>query len=124
MPPIARLAGVSLDSSDPVVLAKFYQELLELEVVYEADDFIALKGPGIYLSAQKVAAHQPPQWPEGERPKQLHLELSVKDLEGAEARAIELGARRASEQPSPEHWRVLIDPSGHPFCITTLIPDD
>jgi hypothetical protein len=26
-------------------------------------------------------------------------------------------------QPSPDRWRVLIDPAGHPFCLTTLIPE-
>lgn len=28
------------------------------------------------------------------------------------------------ESPSARHqWRVLIDPAGHPFCITILIPE-
>ncbi|MFI5036712.1 MAG: VOC family protein [Acidimicrobiales bacterium] len=124
MPRIARLGGVSLDCADPVVLAAFYRDLLELEVVLESDDFIALRGAGIYLTAQRVAAHRAPDWPRGEVPKQLHLELAVTDLDGAESRALELGARRAAEQPSPEQWRVMLDPAGHPFCITTLIPDD
>jgi len=55
-------------------------------------------------------------------PKQIHLELAVQDLETAEAEALALGATRPDQQPNPEHWRVLIDPAGHPFCITTLIP--
>jgi hypothetical protein len=57
-------------------------------------------------------------------PKQLHLELAVGDLDEAEAAALAaIGATKAQTQPSPELWRVLIDPAGHPFCITTLIPD-
>jgi len=48
----------------------------------------------------------------------------VRDLEVAEADALALGATKASHQPSPDSWRVLIDPAGHPFCITTMIPDD
>jgi hypothetical protein len=124
MAPIARLAGVSLDCSDPHELATFYRALLDLEVVYETDDFIALKGAGVYLTAQRVADHRVVDWPDALVPKQLHLELSVKDLDVAEAAAIEVGATKASTQPSPELWRVLLDPAGHPFCITTLIPDD
>jgi Glyoxalase-like domain len=34
-----------------------------------------------------------------------------------------IGASKASVQPSPESWRVLLDPAGHPFCVTTLIPE-
>src|SRR5580704_5423037 len=64
---------------------------------------------------QRVADHQPPDWPTGSAPKQIHLELAVDDLEAAEARALELGASKAAEQPSPERWRVLLDPAGHPF---------
>jgi hypothetical protein len=27
------------------------------------------------------------------------------------------------QSTAPESWRVLIDPAGHPFCITNLIPE-
>jgi catechol 2,3-dioxygenase-like lactoylglutathione lyase family enzyme len=123
MTPIARLGAVSIDSPDPASLAVFYRELLDLEVVVETEDFIALKGAGIWLTTQRVEAHQAPDWPAGLVPKQLHLELSVQDLDVAEAQALAIGATKANEQPSPELWRVLIDPDGHPFCITTLIPE-
>jgi hypothetical protein len=124
MAPIARLAGVSLDCPDPKALASFYQALLDVEVMFETDDFIALKGAGVYLTTQRVEEHRPPDWPEALIPKQLHLELAVDDLDIAETAAIAIGATRAAVQPSPELWRVLIDPAGHPFCITTLIPAD
>jgi hypothetical protein len=120
----ARLAGVSLDSPDPSGLAGFYRELLDLEVAVETDDFIALRGAGIWLTTQRVEKHRAPDWPVGETPKQLHLELSVADLDTAEAAAVAIGATRAEVQPNPDLWRVLVDPAGHPFCITTLIPED
>jgi len=25
--------------------------------------------------------------------------------------------------PGPGDWRVLLDPAGHPFCLTTVTPD-
>lgn len=124
MAAIARLAAVSLDTSDPVGLAAFYRQLLDLDVMFESEDFIALKGAGIYLTVQRVEEHQPTDWPGTGVPKQMHLELAVSDLDDAEARAIAIGAMKPESQPSAELWRVLVDPAGHPFCLTTLIPDD
>jgi hypothetical protein len=34
-----------------------------------------------------------------------------------------LGAVKAQTQPNPHVWRVLHDRAGHPFCITTTIPE-
>ena len=59
MAPIARLGGVSLDCRDPKELAAFYRAFLELEVAFESDDFIALKGAGIYLTTQRVQERRP-----------------------------------------------------------------
>ncbi len=123
MAAIARLGAVSLDASDPTVLATFYRELLDLEVMFESEEFIVLKGAAVLLGVQKVEDHQPPDWPGSSVPKQVHLELAVDDLDAAEAGALALGATRPETQPTPEVWRVLIDPAGHPFCITTLIPE-
>lgn len=120
---IAKLGAVSLDSPDPTGLASFYRQLLDLEVFFESDDFVALKGAGILITTQRVDEHVVPSWPTGPAPKQLHLELAVTDLDKAEAAALALGAVKADTQPSPDLWRVLLDPAGHPFCITTLIPE-
>ncbi|MBS2538571.1 VOC family protein [Catenulispora sp. NF23] len=124
MTPIARLAGVSLDTDDPRGLASFYQRLLGLEVFLDSDDVVALKGAGFLLTAQRVRGHVPPDWPSGPTPKQMHLDIAVADLEGAESLALSLGATRAAYQPLPDEWRVLIDPAGHPFCLTTQAPMD
>jgi Glyoxalase-like domain len=124
MAPDVRLAGVSLDCPDPRSLAEFYRALLDLEVAVASDDFVALKGTGIWLTTQRVDEHRAPVWPGADVPKQMHLEMAVRDLDDAERAAIALGATKADTQPSPDRWRVLIDPAGHPFCVTTLIPDD
>ena len=123
MAPIARLAAVSLDCSDPKALADFYRNLLDLDTFFESDGFVALKGAGILMTMQQVDDHRMPNWPDGAVPKQIHLELAVEDLDEAEAAALAIGAQKADRQPSPETWRVLVDPAGHPFCVTTLIPD-
>jgi hypothetical protein len=31
-------------------------------------------------------------------------------------------AMQADHQQAPDAWRVLIDPAGHPFCLTTIVP--
>jgi catechol 2,3-dioxygenase-like lactoylglutathione lyase family enzyme len=118
-----RLGAVSIDCPDPAALGEFYKNVLSLEVMFSSDDFVALQGAGVWLTFQRVADHRPPDWPDGPVPKQVHLELAVSDLDAQEARILGLGAAKAGVQPNPDNWRVLIDPAGHPFCITTLMPD-
>jgi hypothetical protein len=38
--------------------------------------------------------------------------------------AEQLEATLAAVQPAPDRWRVLFDPAGHPFCLTTQIPPE
>lgn len=47
----------------------------------------------------------------------VSMRLSAVTLE-AERRLLQLGATRPEYQPN-ERWRVLVDPAGHPFCLTT-----
>lgn len=118
-----RIGAVSLDCPDPPALGEFYANVLGLEVMFSSENFVALRGGAVLLTFQRVADHRPPTWPEGAVPKQLHLELAVSDLDGQEARILALGATKADAQPNPDGWRVLLDPAGHPFCITNMIPD-
>jgi catechol 2,3-dioxygenase-like lactoylglutathione lyase family enzyme len=123
MAAIARLAAVSLDARDPSALSRFYQDLLGLEVYFESPDFVALRGAPTLITIQRVTDLPPVSWPEGPIPKQMHLEFGVDDLDAAERAAIAVGARLAEVQPSPDRWRVMLDPAGHPFCLTTLVPE-
>jgi catechol 2,3-dioxygenase-like lactoylglutathione lyase family enzyme len=119
---IARLGAVSIDCTDPTALGEFYRNVLGLEVMFTSENFVALKGAGVLLTFERIDDHRPPDWPDGPAPKQLHLDLAVSDLDAEEARVLALGATKAEVQPRPDKWRVLIDPAGHPFCITNLIP--
>jgi len=76
-----------------------------------------------WLAAVRVPDHRPPTWPGSAVPKQMHLDLAVSDLDEAEAEAVRLGATRASDQPAPGRFRVLLDPAGHPFCLSIQIPE-
>ena len=120
---VARLGSVSLDCDDPSRLAGFWAELLGGEIAFSSEDFVAVKTARMWISAVRVAHYLAPTWPDGDVPKQIHLDLAVDDLDLSQEEAVRLGARVADEQPAPDRWRVLLDPAGHPFCLTTLIPE-
>jgi Glyoxalase-like domain len=114
-----RFVGVSLDCSDPAELAQFYLRLLGGRVRWSRPNSVGVQVPGVLLVPQRVADYRPPAWPGASI---VHLDLSAgEQLDGPVQRAIELGARRADPQPD-DRWTVLLDPAGHPFCITTLAP--
>jgi hypothetical protein len=114
---LARLGLICLDCEDPAGLAAFWAGLLGGEVTPVSDDVVVVKSHGAPVAAVRVPGYQPPTWPSGAIPKQVHLDLAVGDLDAAEAEAVRLGARRAGEQPRPGRWRVMLDPAGHPFCL-------
>jgi len=119
--PAVRYASVTFDCPDPVELARFYGEVLGLSVRFSSDDFVLLGKEGSTgLSFNRLASYQRPTWPDPFQEKQAHLELGVDDLDVAQAWLLALGAVEAATQPHPDQWRVLLDPAGHPFCITTL----
>jgi predicted enzyme related to lactoylglutathione lyase len=72
---------------------------------------------------QRVEGFRSSTWPSSEIPSHVHLDFSVSDLDAGEAAALAAGATMAADQPERERWRVFLDPVGHPFCLTTLIPD-
>jgi len=53
----------------------------------------------------------------------MHLDLAVDDLDTAETEAVRLGATLAAAQPALDWWRVLLDPAGYPFCLSSQIPE-
>ena len=123
MPPAISLGAVSIDCPDPLALSAFYRDVTGWTVAFESDTFVALSGPSVWLTLQKVDDYRSPTWPAPDVPKQLHLDFAVSDLDAAEAGVLAAVATRADEQPNPGVWRVYLDPVGHPFCLTTLIPD-
>jgi hypothetical protein len=118
-----RLGSVALDCTDPEQLGRFWASLLEGEVAFSSPEFVAVKTDRVWLAAVKVDEYAAPTWPDGTLPKQMHLDLAVDDLAEAEAHAVALGAQRAADQPAPDRYVVLLDPAGHPFCLSTQIPE-
>lgn len=116
---IARLSLVALDCPNPESLAAFYSAITGWPLApVEEDDWLELVSDGgATIAFQRVADHQPPDWPTGARPQQLHLDFDVDDLDAAEAEIVALGAVKVAHQPKPHFWRVFLDPAGHPFCL-------
>jgi hypothetical protein len=120
----ARFVGVSLDCADPEVLADFYLRLLGGETLWRSAGSVGVRVPGVVLAMQRVDGYRPPVWPGS---SVVHLDLAAgEDVESAVACALGAGAVQPDlrpAQPDPR-WRVLLDPAGHPFCITTMTPPD
>lgn len=123
--PVGRLASISLDCPDPSILADFYGALLGLPRAYTSPDggVVSLSDGGTAVTMMRATDHVPPTWPAPGQQQQLHLDVLVTDLEPAVEQAVALGATEAAHQPAPDAWRVLLDPAGHPFCLTTVTGD-
>ncbi len=129
--PFLSVTSVTVGTDRPHDLAEFYAGLLGWRIT--ADDPPVPGDPdrggwaqvappqgtaGPTLNFEYERHFTAPAWP-AERGHQLatqHLDIWVHDLAAAEAWAIERGARRADTQPQDD-VRVMIDPSGHPFCL-------
>ncbi|MFC7376133.1 VOC family protein [Brachybacterium sp. GCM10030267] len=122
---IAPLASISIDCPRPDDLAPFYCALLGLEEAFATPgrEVVSLAGAGPMLTLMTADEFTAPQWPEGPQRAQMHLDLAAEDLEAAVTAATEIGAREADAQPEPSAWRVMLDPVGHPFCLSAVRPD-
>lgn len=118
--PRAELRGVTLDCADPQALAAFYGALTGMRELFSSEDYVALTADsGPALGFQRVDGYQAPEWPGQDVPQQFHLDLRADDLDATEEVAVGLGAAKPDHQPGDGRWRVLLDPAGHPFCLTS-----
>ncbi|AXJ10310.1 VOC family protein [Arthrobacter sp. PM3] len=114
---IGKWHALVIDCEDPDALAGFYQELLGMIRVQEDADWISIGDAADRpaVAFQRVERLVRPQWPDAEHPQQMHVDVTVGDLEAGEAEVLKLGA---TPQPGGgTSFRVYTDPSGHPFCL-------
>ncbi len=112
------LKMLTIDCDDVRAEAAFWSQLLGWQVAHVQDEYAMLtSGSGAALGFGQVSGYRPPPWPDEGGRKQFHLDLACDDIDATAARALELGAALAEPQPG-ETWRVLLDPAGHPFCLT------
>jgi len=116
---VGRWGWLQIDCADPVRLAAFWAEVLDVEVGDGFGDpvhYLGLKPAtpgGPVVSFQRV--------PEPHAAKnRLHLDIEVGgDVDAATERILSLGGARQGEDFA-EHgfrWRVMTDPEGNEFCL-------
>src|SRR5262249_47112994 len=115
---IGRLEKTVFDCPDPRALAAFYATVLGMRVNEDSEDWVVIGvEPGVrQLTFQRVADWAAPDWADPQRPQQLHLDIRVADIDGAERKVLALGARRLPGELDGR-YRVFADPVGHPFCL-------
>ena len=118
---IARFQLVAIDCPDPAVLAEFYSALTGWPLTKPHADYpewvqLSPEG-GATIAFQRVDDYRAPEWPGQDHPQQMHLDLSVPDLDAGEKAVLQLGAVKHAHQPAPDEFRVFLDPAGHPFCL-------
>jgi catechol 2,3-dioxygenase-like lactoylglutathione lyase family enzyme len=99
----------------PRALASFYAELLGMRIVRE--DWLVIaqdENSSPRLAFDEGQDYRPPRWPDPEYPQQLHLDITVHDLEAGERLVFRLGATRLQDGGE---YRSYADPAGHPFCL-------
>jgi len=115
----ARVHAVVLDCPDPMALATFYSELSGWPIAYADDEWVTVRAEagGFGLAFQLAPNHQPPAWPDPNRPQQFHLDFHLPAYEPTQSEVLARGAKLLDDSPTHEDFRVFADPAGHPFCL-------
>ena len=130
------LRAVVLDATDARQVAEFYRQLLGYsyrpgdepppagDPDPHGEDWLVLRDRTgeARLAVQAVPELQPSSWPDARVPQQLHLDVTVRDVDQLAVqrdRALALGARVLDDRSGDprEPLYVFADPAGHPFCI-------
>jgi len=117
---VLRLTDVIIDCPDAMMLGAFYSEVTGLPVTAGShDNWAGIQLDEIELAFTPVEDYRAPQWPDGDHPKQFHLDFEVDDIEAEHRRVVALGATLHQDSIGPDGfgWRVYTDPVGHPFCL-------
>ncbi len=111
----SRWYTVVIDSADPPGLARWWAQVLDYRIVYEAPDEVAVaRDEETYPGLVFVPV------PEGKTVKnRLHIDLNPDDQDAEVARLEGLGAQRVDVGQGEQSWVVLADPGGNEFCVLT-----
>ncbi len=103
-----------VDATDPARLARWWAEVLDYRLLYEASDEVVISRdektyPGLIFVPV----------PEAKTVKnRLHIDLNPDDQEAEVERLVNMGARRVDVGQGDEvSWVVLADPEGNEFCV-------
>ena len=113
------IGDISIDCKEPEKLCEFYENISGWRkcVMYGWPALVAENGLVILFMGCDFE-YIPPVWPEepGRQQKQMHFNFGVDNLQAAEEEAVSFGAVKSSCQYG-EHYIVMLDPEGHPFCL-------
>jgi predicted enzyme related to lactoylglutathione lyase len=119
---ISSIIGIAFDCTNANELADFYVKLFGWKKEISSDEWAGIRTPeGILFVFQTVTDYTPPTWPwkSGKQQQMAHIDFKVDDLAEAVAHAISCGAAKADVQYY-DTSTVMLDPAGHPFCLTTV----
>ena len=121
---------VVIDCRDIAAQARWWAQTLDYQIVYEADDEVAVipKWASVEEIVDPSVWREQPQGlvfvpvPEGKTAKnRLHIDLAPHSSQDRDAQIEELIARGATRvdvgQPRDVTWTVLADPEGNEFCV-------
>lgn len=110
------IAALTVDCADAGAMVQFYREAFDGRPDPDFPHLDCVRVDGLLILFRELEGWTRPTWPGPDM--QMHLEVYVDDLRGAEARLVGLGAGRpAAQDPADPGLVVLTDPAGHPFCI-------
>ncbi|GIG25717.1 glyoxalase [Cellulomonas denverensis] len=107
---------VVFDAADLETESAFWAGVVDGQVRRDDDWHMISVDGRARMAVQLAPDHVPPDWPDGQPPQQIHLDLWVEDREAAHRRVMELGARVLKEA-GDDNFQVYADPAGHPFCL-------
>lgn len=127
-----RLGAIVIDSNNVEELSDFYARLLgwiKSSQIQEGEKWITVvkedysETPIVF---QENLNYRKPKWPpdKEEQQQMIHLDfyVSMDEFESKIEHAIKCGAKIPEAQFS-DNWKVMLDPSGHPFCIIPIPAD-
>ncbi|MDR3121909.1 MAG: VOC family protein [Clostridiales bacterium] len=115
-----KIGDIAIDCKEREKLRDFYADLLgwEKRVMFGCPAVVSAEGFTL-IFMETDCEYCPPVWPDepGTQQKQMHFNFEVANLARAVAEAEGLGAKRSASQFGGEHFVVMLDPEGHPFCL-------
>jgi Glyoxalase-like domain len=107
-----RWQNIVIDCTDPLLVASFWSEALDLELHGPEDGELWIEPGGD--SPDILFLHVP----EGKSVKdRIHLDLRPDDQAAEVERLISLGARRIDIGQGEVSWVVMADPEANEFCV-------
>jgi predicted enzyme related to lactoylglutathione lyase len=110
----SRWYTVVIDAADPARLARWWAEVLDYRLLYEASDEVVIgRDENTYPGLVFVPVPEPKAGK-----NRLHIDLNPDDREAEVERLVNMGARRVDVGQGDEvTWVVLADPEGNEFCV-------